>query len=240
MRLGSLLLRRLHKWTGILVGLQLLLWALSGAVMAQLDMEEVAGGPPPAAPARALPDRSGWQVVLKALRGAQVSGVAVRPLLDRHVIEVALAGGEVRLFDAATGAPVAMDAAAARRIAEAAYRGDGRVEAVSALREIELAVRTHELPIWRIDFADSANSSFYVSAETGRLLERRNDSWRRWDFFWMLHNMDYLNRSSFNHPLIVAMGVASLWLAVTGIWLLFRTAWRPDLRALRYRRRRRS
>ena len=239
MRLGTLPLRRLHKWTGILVGLQLLLWALSGAVMAQLDMEAVAGGPPPPRAAEfPLPERSGWAEVRKALGSMPVTAVAVRPLLDGHAIEVAGPGG-VRLFDAASGTPIAVDAALVRRVAEAARGEPGAVKAVTPLRKLEPAVRTHELPIWRVDFADRANSSYYVSGATAKLLERRNDSWRWWDFFWMLHNMEYLNRSSFNHPLIVAMGVASLWLAITGIWLLFRTAWRPDVRALRHWRRRR-
>ncbi|HEX8257936.1 MAG TPA: hypothetical protein VF589_09900, partial [Allosphingosinicella sp.] len=89
------------------------------------------------------------------------------------------------------------------------------------------------LPIWRVDFGDEGNSSFYVSGTTGKLLERRNDSWRLWDFFWMLHNMDYANRASFNHPLIVAVTFGILWLTITGVWLLFKTGWRAERRLLR-------
>lgn len=49
----------------------------------------------------------------------------------------------------------------------------------------------------------------------------------------MLHNMDYAKRTSFNHTLIVTIRFGAVWLAINGSWLLFRTAWRPDLRALR-------
>ena len=49
----------------------------------------------------------------------------------------------------------------------------------------------------------------------------------------MLHNMDYANRTSFNHPLIITVGFALSWLAVTGFWLLFRTMWRHDFAYLR-------
>jgi hypothetical protein len=48
----------------------------------------------------------------------------------------------------------------------------------------------------------------------------------------MLHNMDYAQRTSFNHPLIITVGIAMAWLAVTGSWLLFRTMWRHDLTGL--------
>ena len=237
MRISSLLLRRIHKWIGLLLGLQLILWSVSGAMMALIDMEAVAGGarasgvsPPPVPPGAA-----GWAEARRRLGGAPVTGLSVRGLLDHRVIEMTTPQG-VRLFDAATGAPVRVDAALAARIAADAYAGSGRIERVAALEELSLAVREHELPIWQVDFADEQSSSFYVSAATGRLLERRNDSWRLWDFFWMLHNMDYANRTSFNHPLIVTLAFGIVWLAVTGLWLLFRTAWAPDLRALRRRR----
>jgi hypothetical protein len=65
------------------------------------------------------------------------------------------------------------------------------------------------------------------------VLERRNETWRWWDFFWMLHNIDYAKRTSFNHPLIIMVGMRMTWLAVTGFWLLFRTIWRHDFAGLR-------
>lgn len=41
--------------------------------------------------------------------------------------------------------------------------------------------------------------------------------------------MDYAKRTSFNHPVILMFGFAAVWLAITGVWLLFRTGWRRDL-----------
>jgi hypothetical protein len=201
--------------------------------MALLDMETVAGGKArPAAATPALPSGdSAWAEVRRSLGSQPITGLTVRPLLDRQVLEVATPAG-VRLFDAADGRPVRVDGLVARRVAEAAYAGGGKVSSVLPLGELELAVREHKLPIWRVDFADSANSSFYVSGETGKLLERRNDTWRIWDFAWMLHNMDYVSRTSFNHPLIIVMAFGIIWLAITGFWLLFRTKWKPDLRRL--------
>lgn len=227
------LLRRIHKWIGLVLGLQFLIWAVSGATMALLDMDRVAGGKakPAAVPASFPAGSSAWPAVRRSLGSQPLAGMEVRPLLDRHVIEVATSAG-VRLFDAEDGRPIRVDGGLARRVAEASYSGGGRVVAIAPLRELELAVREHKLPIWRVDFADGANSSFYVSGETGKLLERRNDTWRIWDFVWMLHNMDYVNHTSFNHPVIVVLAFGIIWLAITGFWLLFRTKWKPDLRRL--------
>jgi hypothetical protein len=232
MIIAAPLLRQIHKWIGLVLGLQFAIWAASGATMALVDMDEVAGGKKRASPApMALPAASSWPSVKASLGSEAISGVTVRPLLGRHVFEIGTSGG-IRLFDAATARPIVVDSSLARKVAELGYAGSGRVSAVVPLRNKELAVREHELPIWRVDFADAANSSFYVSGETGNLLERRNDSWRIWDFAWMLHNMDYARRTSFNHPLIVTFACGILWLAITGFWLLFRTKWRPDLRRL--------
>jgi hypothetical protein len=224
----------MHAWVGLIVGLQIILWTVSGAAMAFIDMQQVKGGPRPEAPPPPALSAAGsaWEAVRASLGDTPVSAVTVRPLLDRQVLEVGTPGG-VRLYDAATGASVRIDARIAAAVAAAGHPEAAKPVRAEPLRELTLAVRRHELPIWRVDFADDANSVYYVSAETGKLLERRNDSWRWWDFFWMLHNMDYVSRESFNHPLIVVAAITAAWLALTGLWLLFRTAWRPDIRALR-------
>ncbi len=233
MRIPTGFLRRVHKWVGLVLGVQFLVWTVSGAMMALLPMEEVAGGRQAEIDAAPLPPPGeAWGRVRQALGGAQVTGISVRPLLGQPIFEVSTPRG-VRLFRGSDGQPFEVDAALARRVAEAAHPGSMTAVRVEVLRELTLPVREHALPIWRVDFADEGNSSFYVSAATGQLLERRNDTWRLWDFFWMLHNMDYANRTSFNHPLIVMVGFGVLWLAVTGFYLLFRTSWRPEARMVR-------
>jgi hypothetical protein len=170
----------------------------------------------------------------QALAGEPVLSLTMRSLPQGAAYQVTTAKG-VRLFDAGDGSLVTIGPAAAGAIAAAAHPGRAPIGKVEGLRELSLAVREHELPIWRVDFRDSRNSSYYVSGTTGELIERRNDTWRWWDFFWMLHNMDYAQRTSFNHPLIIMVGFAMAWLAVTGFWLLFRTMWRHDFAWMRAR-----
>jgi uncharacterized iron-regulated membrane protein len=230
MKVHTHVLRVFHRWIGLLIGLQILVWTLSGAMMALLPMEEVHGGervsPPQVQPTVA----DGWSVVQQHLQDGTITGVSLRPLLDRQVFEVHATSG-VQLFLASSGERIEVDAELARQVAIAFYSGEGPVKDVAALGNLTLAVRNHELPIWRVDFDDEKNSSFYISGTTAALLERRNDTWRLWDFFWMLHNMDYVNRTSFNHPMIIVLGFAAIWLAITGMWLLFRTGWRADFTA---------
>ena len=238
MTIKSIWLRRIHKWVGLAIGLQFVLWTISGTAMALLDMETVAGGPRPQASQAALAgQKTDWPAIVGQLDGETIEGMQLRTLLDRPVVEVRTARS-TRMFDARTGVRVTIDAPAARAIAQSNHPNGARPGAAKLLTERSLPVRDHEPPIWQVDFADDDASTYYVSATTGAVLERRNDTWRWWDFFWMLHNMDYVDRMSFNHPLIITAGVAMAWLAVTGFWLLFRTMWKHDLAWVRARRER--
>jgi uncharacterized iron-regulated membrane protein len=240
MTIKSIWLRRIHKWVGLAIGLQFVIWAVSGAAMALLDMETVAGGPRAQAIQSALAgEASGWPTIVRQLNSETIEGLRLRTLLDRPVVEVRTAGS-TRMFDARTGARMTIDAEAARAIAQANHPNEASPRAAKLLTERSLPIRDHEPPIWQVDFADDDASTYYVSATTGAVLERRNDTWRWWDFFWMLHNMDYSDRTSFNHPLIITAGIAMAWLAVTGFWLLFRTMWRHDFAWLRARRTRQA
>lgn len=231
----SIWLRRLHKWVGLAIGLQFALWTISGTAMALLDMEAVAGGPRPTVPEVALSgSERAWPRIVGQLGGQRIQAMQSRAVLDRKVLEIRTPGSS-RLFDTRTGKVVAIDANYARAIAQAAHPDGLSPKAVTLLTVATLPVREHEPPIWELEFSDRGASTYYVSATTGALLERRNDSWRWWDFFWMLHNMDYADRTSFNHPLIITAGFAMAWLAVTGFWLLFRTMWRHDFKWLRTR-----
>lgn len=211
--------RRVHKWVGLIIGIQFVLWTISGATMALLDMDKVSGGNS-AAPVDVV---TPWPAKLAhPSRLGRVEGLTLRRILDRPIYEVTGPSG-TRLFDARTGRAIAIDAVTAQQIAKQAFRQEAPIVSVQHLDKPNLEAREHQGPMWRVNFADQDNSSSYVSAVTGRALVNRGDTWRTWDFVWMLHNMDYVNRTSFNHPLIVFVAFATLWLSITGFYLLFKS-----------------
>lgn len=222
-------IRWLHKWFGLVLGLQFLLWAASGATMALLDHHEVSGEhavlpvariePPP----RLLPLAAVTQKV-----GAPILKLQLKPLFDTYVYEATTPAG-VRLLDAATGAPIAIDSARARELAVARYSGQAPVTSVTYVDKTTLETRDLKLPVWRVEFADEDRTTLLVSAETGEVLAAKNDTWRLWDVAWMLHIMDYGERQSFNHPLIITLGCGAAWLALSGLILLFRSFRRSDV-----------
>lgn len=216
-------LRRLHKWVAVLVGVQVLLWCASGAMFAWLDHHRVAGdhlahdpAEPALAPDQALSDPRQWSEPPPR----DVREIRLQPLADRWVYRVASASG-VTLRDAADGRSVAVDEPTVRTLAAAHYHGSAAISEVVRHDSATLETRKHGAA-WAAHFADEDGTTLWFSADDGALLERRSDAWRLFDFFWMLHTMDYRDRDDFNHPLIILFASASLWVALTGLLLVVR------------------
>lgn len=231
-RLTPLFFRRVHKWVGLILGLQFLLWALSGSVMALLDKDQVGGHGAGTSHAHVLPEGDYFDLA-SVPHNESVTGVVLRDLGARPVYELRTERG-VHLIDATDGEDIQVDADVALSVA--AMMNDAPVRNVRLLAKANLESRDHDGAVWRVDFNDAENSSAYISRDTARFLVMRGDTWRTWDFFWMLHNMDYINRKSFNHPFIIFVAFGTLWLSGTGFYLLFKSFSRADFRWLRRRR----
>lgn len=218
-----LFLRWMHKWVGLILGLQFVLWTFSGGVMALLDHHKVSADaavqpqPDVSLPANllSLPD-------VATAAGAPVLKLQLKPLFDRYVYEATTPAG-VRLIDAVSGRRLDVDAARAKILAVAAYSGFEPVTSVTRVDKTTLETRKFALPAWRVGFADKDHTALFVSAETGEVLGAKNDTWRLWDVVWMIHIMDYTERNSFNHPLIITVATGVAWLAITGLILLVRS-----------------
>ena len=227
----------LHRWLGLVVGVQLAAWCVGGLIFATHDIAWVrseagrARGDTPVvdlARVRIAPAEAAAR-----LQGAgAVEQILVRPFLGRPVYEIHH-GDETALVDAESGAvlsPVDRDTAVA--IARADRAGNPEIrEVVLVERDPPSEYREGALPAWRVVIDDDESTHVYVAAQSGRITARRNDAWRRFDFFWMLHTMDYRGRDDFNHPLLIVAAAAAVVTLASGFWL-----WGIRL----YRRRRRQ
>jgi len=238
---------RIHLWTGLLLGLQVLVWMSSGVVMSWFAIEQVRGEHNIAVNAE-----KSLNTITPYLDPARLMGqpgakgarsVTLRYLLDKPVYEVETTDGH-RLFDALTGARLdPLPEEMARAIAGRDFTGRGEIVSADLLTDRTTEYRA-SVPVWRLRFADGEHTRIYVSPVTGAVVARRNAVWRLYDFFWMLHIMDYDERTDFNNPLIKTASATGLIFALSGLALvLFRLGagrYMIDLRRLfRIRRRQR-
>lgn len=216
-------LRKLHKWLGLIVGIQLLLWTVSGLMFALLDHHEVTPeqqAPPALALAAGtrIAEPAEW---LNAYTRKDLYDIQLKPLLDQWVWRVETAEG-VELHRAADGARFEVDAPLVEQLARSHYRGEGKLEGVTFHATSSLEARDVGA-VWAARFNDVRNTTVYFAANDGGWVATRNSTWRVFDFFWMLHTMDYKGRDDFNNPLVITVATATLWLSISGVILLTRS-----------------
>jgi Na+-transporting NADH:ubiquinone oxidoreductase subunit F len=217
-----LFLRKLHKWLGLVIGLQVVLWAASGVAFAWLDPDAVdAAGSVRDVEPRVLPsmiremEPALWFHEYEPEDFYDIRAIA---LADRWVWRIELRDG-VQLRALEGGAFVELDEDLVRRLALERYAGNGRLIATTLRTEPDIASRASE-PVWQAQFDDTQRTALYFAADDGQFIAARTATWRLYDFFWMLHTMDYVARDNFNNPLIVTIGMAALWLSISGVLLL--------------------
>ena len=242
--------RRLHRWLGLVIGVQFVLWTVGGLYFSWTDLNAVHGDhlmrpprPVPAdqatvAPAAAVGALRARERV-DSVDGVELVGVLGRPTYRVTYFAVLPNGRPVRrraLVDATTGAPrppLARDEAveAARR----AYAGPAAVTGVSLLTADSVGphheFREQPLPAWAVRFGDAEGATAYVPAELGQVVRIRNDRWRAFDALWMLHTMDYAGRDNFNNAVLRAFSVLGLATVGSGFALFALTS--PALRRRR-------
>jgi uncharacterized iron-regulated membrane protein len=228
---------QLHKWVGLVVGLQVLFWVLGGLVMTAIPIERVHGDhhvARPRAPAIA-PDK-----VLPLAKVVEMSGLELAQAQLRNTPRgpawiVGAPSGQEIWFDARTGGEIQeLTATEARTVATQNYAGKGKPVSAKLLDEppVEAGVGG---PLWQVRFDDGEGTTLYVDPFTGDVASRRSDLWRFYDFFYRLHIMNFGPAENYNHPLIIATTAVTLSMVVTGFILLWFRVGR-DIKGWRVRR----
>ncbi|MCU0348235.1 MAG: hypothetical protein MUC59_14935 [Saprospiraceae bacterium] len=231
------LARRLHRWLGVIIGIQFLAWTLGGLYFSWSDMDEVHGdydkAPVPLlaasadyAPPAAVLDSLRQDEVVDSIADLRLVSILGRP----HWLATYFPKGHERhhkkmqLADALTGAlrpPLTQEEAVS--VAEIGYAGEGKVQSVEYLTEAgsHHEYREQPLPAYAVSFDDERRSTVYVAAELGTVQRIRNRPWRRFDFLWMLHTMDYRSRDHIANWLLRAFSIFGLLTVASGFTLFF-------------------
>ena len=208
--------RTLHRWAGWVLGVQVLLWFLSGLFMTLPPIERVRGAHLLAETKAPAP--LDGEVARRVLAEVpEATALAARTLGGRTVVEARTQAGP-KLLEA-TGEPVRVDEGLVRDVASARYAGEGRLAAVEKLYQAPLDWRG-SVPIWQARFEDAQGTRFYIDPETANVRRVRTRLWRVFDTMWMLHIMGYSDRDDFNTWWLRLAALAGLLFTVTGLVLL--------------------
>lgn len=229
MRLQSSGFRTWHRWLGLFVGIQMVLWVISGAYMVFVKLPFIHGvhltqeADIPLNKAVQLdrlneiitqyPAAHDIQFVRRYIGGDYHELAQIHDTSNKFL---------VRLDDLSV---VELENKDIRGLAERYYKkGVPNIAKVEFLTtEAPSELNPAHLPIWRVDFDDFADTSLYLHRNTGEMTVRRHDFWRGFDIMWMLHIMDYEERTNITTWWLRAFIIATFGFIFTGVILVIQT-----------------
>lgn len=218
----------LHRWLGLILLLQVVLWLVSGLYFSLQGHHAMSGhqykqNPTGLVLRQAMPNigiEEIWRRYPEAL-SIQLYRIGDTP---QYVVE--LADEDVYLHGH-TGQLWHTNAKQAQQLALATYSGPGNILSTTQLAQ------TNELVDWhgqgyKVLFDDELNTRIYVDAANGQVIDHRNTPWLIADWAFKLHFMDYSGARSFNHLLIYTAALLALWFTLSGTLLLLQNIRRGD------------
>lgn len=223
-----LIVKKLHKWLSLLVGLQLMIWLITGLYFNLMDHSKATGNT----------HRINTAVTAKLAEFTlfPINKLTALPLVEMNIVwienqpfyllhETKKAHQYQQqnwlLYDAVTGQPFTLSQERVLEIAKRSYKGIFEVASIDLLSPPIAELPKQENNVWQISILDAANTTIYVNAVSGNVIAHINDDRRLRDFMFKLHFMDYANTGSFNHMLIIIFALLTVILSFTGlVWLI--------------------
>ena len=245
----KILFRKIHRWLGLLMAIQIIAWMASGLWFSLYPIEQIRGehltAPPEPLAASEGADAFGGVPPAPRLRGAldthfegpwTLQSASILRWDGEALWRVSGTHDEqpfTRLVGA-DGVLPQLTRDAAVRLAHDQVLAPGAVRDVQWLEQAppDSEVRGRPLPLWQVRFEQPESLSLYLDPWTGEIVARRTDRWRVFDFLWMLHIMDFEARDDFNHPLLQVAAFLGLVVALGGVvlWALTTPLFRRRLR----------
>lgn len=242
-RTWHLRIRKTHRYLGLFIGVQFLLWTLGGLYFSWSKLDDIHGDhlkrPPDTQPiSMSLVSPSVPLAHLEQQGVGFVSSVQLVDIVGQPVYQIAYQVdhkghpmSHTQLADARTGRLRSkLTQAEAVAVAKGRFAGKAFVEQVEYLTSTNghHEYRAKPLPAYAVTFSQPSHATVYVAANLGTVQSVRTDAWRVFDLLWMLHTMDYNGRDDFNNSLLRAFSLLGLLTISSGFALYFISS--PQLR----------
>ncbi len=239
-------IRKIHRWLGVILGIQFMLWTIGGLYFSWSNMDEVHGdfqkknAPLLSSDIALVSPTMVLDTIKKIHRIDSVVSIQLIEILGKPFYQVRCVSAihnqanhqhnmhaMNHLADAETGrlrGPLTKEEAVA--IAKMRFNGEPTVKAVEYLTNTDKhhEYRENPLPAYAITFEHPSSVTVYVANEQGTVQKFRNNQWRLFDFLWMMHTMDYEGRDNFGNILLRVFSVFGLVTVLSGFVLFFMSA----------------
>ena len=222
-------IRKAHRYLGIFLGIQFLMWTISGMYFSWTDIDEIHGDQ--------FKKEKPKQASFKNLMGtAQLK--TLQPIQTLELLEIAKEPyywiNETTLYNAKTGdEKKAVTKEEAQQVANRYMLSDLKISGIELIENVgdHHEYRGRPLPAYEISYETPQHLKAYVAIENGAFQTVRHRDWRWFDFLWMTHTMDYQGRDNFNTLLLRAFSLLGLITVLSGFILWYISS--PSIRKLK-------
>lgn len=236
-------IRRSHRYLGVLLGIQFVLWTIGGLYFSWNNIDEIHGDfqrkrvPLLSSNIQMVSPSMVLDSIKKIHRIDSLVSIQLIDILGKPFYQIRCISAlhdmqshkdhhELmnHLADAQTGSlrpPLSKEEAVA--VAKRHFVDESKVINVESVDSIHPhhEYRSGELPAYAVSFEHPTKTTVYVATELGTVQKFRNDKWRVFDFLWMLHTMDYEGRDNFGNILLRIFSVFGLITVLSGFLLYF-------------------
>lgn len=222
--------RKVHKWLMTLIGLQFLIWSITGLYMVVMDIHFIHG--------ESLVNSNKVQKRIKLNdvnfgvsdvleRFPKATSISLTSLLNKPVYKLKLSDKDTyySLLDANSGdklPTITQDLALEIAQQKLAFLYPVReIERLTDIAPSELSSRY--LPVWKVEFEHFSSPTFYISEHSGELVTKRHDYWRIFDWMWRFHITDYDDGENITNGFLFLLAILGLLSTIMGIVLLYAT-----------------
>lgn len=222
-------IRKTHRYLGIFLGVQFLMWTISGLYFSWTNIDDIHGDQfknlhyqPMAFQNLMSPSLLNISEGIKTIEIRDINSIPYY-WLNKRVLYNALNGklkSEITKEEAVY-------------VAKQYMKRDLKITSVERIIEVDKKHEYREklLPAYVISYANDEALKAYVSINDGKFQTVRHRSWRWFDFLWMTHTMDYKGRDNFNTNVLRAFSLLGLITVLSGFLLWFTSS--PTIRKIK-------
>jgi hypothetical protein len=223
-------IRKIHRYLGLLLGIQFLAWTIGGLYFSWTNIESIRGQDLQVEKKTLNINKENplFNKINELYHGVIIEEIMIVEILGKvyYQIHAINPGKKIFLVDFETlelRSPLSQQEAEA--IALQSLKSPGLIKSTSYLTETSNhhEYRNKSLPAYAVSFQDPIPLTVYVASELGTVQSFRSNSWRVFDFLWMLHTMDYESRDNFNNTLLRIFSIFGLITILSGFILYFLT-----------------
>ncbi len=221
-------IRKTHRYLGIFLGIQFLMWTISGMYFSWTDIDEIHGDQFK----KEAPKQESFNNLLGTTQLKKEQPIQTLELLE-------IAGkpyywiNETTLFNASTGdIKNGITRDEAKQVATRYMLSDLKISGIELIDEVgdHHEYRGRPLPAYEISYETPQNLKAYVAIENGAFQTVRHRDWRWFDFLWMTHTMDYQGRDNFNTLVLRGFSLLGLITVLSGFLLWYTSS--PTIRKI--------